>query len=51
MQKVEDTKDTAMKLNEIRLNSPNDYFYIKGWIHCLLQKEESEKRTEEKEAG
>ena len=40
MQKVEDIKDTALKLNEIRNYCPEDYFYLKGWIHCLLQKEE-----------
>lgn len=39
IQKLEDVKDTAIKLDEIRLQSPEDYFYLKGWIHCLLQKE------------
>lgn len=39
-QKVEDVKDTALKLDEIRICRPEDYFYLKGWIHCLLQKEE-----------
>lgn len=39
MQKVEDIKDTALKLNAIRNSCPDDYFYLKGWIHCLLQKE------------
>ena len=39
MQKVEDIKDTALKLNAIRDSCPDDYFYLKGWIHCLLQKE------------
>lgn len=38
-QKAEDIKDTALKLNEIRNYCPEDYFYLKGWIHCLLQKE------------
>lgn len=40
IQKAEDVKDTALKLNAIRAQNPEDYFYLKGWIHCLLQKEE-----------
>lgn len=40
VQKAEDVKDTALKLNEIREQHPEDYFYLKGWIHCLLQKAE-----------
>lgn len=43
-QKIEDVKDTALKLDEIRTYSPEDYFYIKGWIHCLLQMEERDSR-------
>lgn len=39
-QKAEDVKDTALKLDEIRAQHPEDYFYLKGWIHCLLQKAE-----------
>lgn len=39
-QKAEDVKDTALKLDEIRVQNPEDYFYLKGWIHCLLQKAE-----------
>jgi len=38
-QKVEDVKDTALKLDEIKTYHPEDYFYLKGWIHCLLRKE------------
>ena len=38
-QKVEDVKDVALKLDEIRNSRPEDYFYLKGWIHCLVQKE------------
>ncbi len=41
-QKAEDVKDTALKLDEIRTQNPEDYFYLKGWIHCLLQKSELE---------
>lgn len=41
IQKAEDIKDTALKLDEIREHHPEDYFYLKGWIHCLLQKKES----------
>lgn len=40
VQKAEDVKDTALKLDEIRTQRPEDYFYLKGWIHCLLQKAE-----------
>lgn len=40
IQKAEDIKDTALKLDEIRAQHPEDYFYLKGWIHCLLQKAE-----------
>lgn len=40
IKKAEDIKDTALKLNEIRMQHPEDYFYLKGWIHCLLQKTE-----------
>lgn len=42
VQKAEDVKDTALKLNEIRAQHPEDYFYLKGWIHCLLQKSKSD---------
>ena len=38
VQKAEDVKDTALKLNEIRMQHPEDYFYLKGWIHCLSRK-------------
>lgn len=44
-QQLEDIKDTALKLNEIRFQYPEDFFYLKGWIHCLLQKENSKKQT------
>jgi hypothetical protein len=40
VQKAEDVKDTALKLDEIRTQHPEDYFYLKGWIHCLLRKAE-----------
>lgn len=43
-QKDEDVKDTALKLDEIRKYHPEDYFYIKGWIHCLLQKANEKSR-------
>lgn len=38
-QKIEDVRDIALKLDEIKTYCPEDYFYLKGWIHCLLQKE------------
>lgn len=40
IQKVEDVKDTALKLNKIRMHCPEEYYYLKGWIHCLLQNED-----------
>ena len=43
-QKVEDVKDTALKLDEIRMCCPEDYFYLKGWIHCLVQKQDEKNR-------
>ena len=39
-QKVEEVKDIALKLAEIRVHYPEEYFYLKGWIHCLLQQED-----------
>ena len=47
-QKVEEIKDTALKLDEIRMRCPEDYFYLKGWIHCLLQKQEEKCRQTRK---
>lgn len=47
-QKVEDVKDTALKLDEIRIYHPEDYFYLKGWIHCLSQKENRANRQPRK---
>lgn len=47
-QKVEDVKDTALKLAEIKDRHPDDYFYLKGWIHCLLQKENERSRQPRK---
>lgn len=47
-QKVEDVKDTAIKLDEIRMRRPEDYFYLKGWIHCLLQKQDEKSRQPQK---
>ena len=38
IRKMEDVRDTAIKLDAIRTNSPEDYGYLKGWIHCLLWK-------------
>ena len=39
-EKLEDVRDTAVKLETIYSQSPTDYAYLKGWIHCLLQEEE-----------
>lgn len=41
-EKEEDIKNTAFKLNEIYSQYPEDYFYLKGWIHCLLEKEKND---------
>lgn len=35
----EDVRDIAIKLDKIYMQHPEDFFFIKGWIHCLLQKE------------
>ena len=43
-QKIEDVKDTAIKLNKIKMYYPEEYYYLKGWIHCLLQNEDKLKR-------
>ena len=40
-EKLEDVRDTAVKLGAIYSQSPTDYAYLKGWIHCLLQKEDN----------
>ncbi len=37
--KLEDIKNIALKLDKIHSQSPEDYFYLKGWIDCLSQKE------------
>lgn len=42
-QKLEDIRDAAVKLGAIYAQSPTDYAYLKGWIHCLLQKEDNTK--------
>ncbi len=44
MKKAEDIKDTALKLGEIKVYCPEDYFYLKGWIHCLLQRQDEKSR-------
>ena len=49
VQQLEDVRDTAMKLNQIRPHSPEDFFYLKGWIHCLSKKEDDKKKFLEKE--
>lgn len=35
----EDVRETAVKLGAVYLQSPDDYYYVKGWIHCLMVKE------------
>ena len=43
-EKLEDVRDTAVKLGTIYSQSPTDYAYLKGWIHCLLQKEDNTRK-------
>lgn len=43
-EKNEDLKDVAMKLEKIRNSNPENYYYIKGWIHCLSQKDKTVKK-------
>lgn len=44
-EKMEDVKDTAVKLGAIYSQSPTDYAYLKGWIHCLLEKEDNRREN------
>ena len=37
---TDDVKDMMQKLEKIRSYCPSDYYYVKGWVHCLLYKEE-----------
>lgn len=46
-EKMEDVRDTAVKLSAIYLQSPTDYSYLKGWIHCLLQQEDNTRKFRE----
>ena len=39
--KVQDLKETALNLEEIKNYKPEEYFYLKGWIHCLLQQKQN----------
>lgn len=47
-QKIEDVKDMALKLDAMKVRCPEDYFYLKGWIHCLSQLENEKDRQPEK---
>ncbi|MCI6731868.1 MAG: hypothetical protein MR487_06050 [Lachnospiraceae bacterium] len=51
MDNKENIKDTANKLVTIYKESPNDYYYLKGWIHCILQREYSLQKSEKQIAG
>ena len=35
IQSTNDINGIIIKLNEIWEKCPEDYYYIKGWIHCL----------------
>lgn len=38
--KYEDVKDIAMQMNELLKKSPEDFYYLKGFIHhCFMQRE------------
>lgn len=37
---IEELKDIALKLDKIRTYSPEDYFYLKGWIHHSISQKE-----------
>lgn len=41
----ENVRDIAIKLDKIYKKHPEDFFYIKGWIHCMLQKEKEESHS------
>ena len=38
-EKRKDVREIAVKLGAIYIQSPADYYYLKGWIHCLMKKE------------
>jgi hypothetical protein len=31
--------EIAVRLGAIREQSPADYYYLKGWVHCLMKQE------------
>lgn len=35
----EEIRDLASRLDALHTKSPEDYAYLKGWIHCLLYAE------------
>ena len=43
--KNQDLKETALSLEEIKNHKPEEYFYLKGWIHCLLQQQKNPPST------
>lgn len=47
----EDMLNVALKLDEIREKSPEDYFYLKGWIHCLFYRDKISVRDKEVKTG
>ena len=46
----EDTREIALKLDKIYEETPEDYYYIKGYIHGLLQKNHNTQK-EKPESG
>ncbi len=48
---TEDMLNVALKLDEIRKKSPEDYFYLKGWIHCLSNRDKISVRDKEVKTG
>ena len=35
----EDVMEIAVRLGAIREQSPADYYYLTGWVHCLMKQE------------
>lgn len=42
----QDVRETTTQLAEMRESSPSDFYFIKGYIHCAIQKQ---KKKEEKQ--
>lgn len=47
MKNTENVKETATKMQDIYTNSPNDYYYLKGFIERIAQENKSKKLRKE----